>query len=140
MVYDSYICSYVCRDYQPCLFSLLRSLNCGEKNLDEKINDLKRKLEKLNALKEDTEMHPRKKLRTEVELWFKNVDRMNIEIQDLKEKFGGRNIVSRGAKFFKKIEEVEELLQKVKFNNRMVVDCPGWIGQQLYSVKQQIFV
>ncbi|XVE50280.1 hypothetical protein DITRI_Ditri01bG0149700 [Diplodiscus trichospermus] len=108
-------------------------------NLVGKMNDLKQKLEELNALKEDTmsrtsmELHPRKKLKKEVELWFRNVERLNSEIQELDQKFEESNVVSRGflkGIVFKKIEEVEEL-KKGKFHDSLVVDDPGWIGQVL---------
>ena len=109
-------------------------------NLDEKMNDLKRKLEGLNALKEDTEstlsteLHPRKKLKKEVELWLRNVERINSEILELQQKFGESNFVSAGflkGNLFKKIEEVEELFQQGKGHVSLVVDNPGWIGQAL---------
>ena len=108
-------------------------------NLDEKMTDLKRKLEGLNALKEDTksrstELHPRKKLKKEVELWFRNVARINGEILELQQKFGESNFVSGGflkGNVFKKIEEVEELFQQGKGHVSLVVDNLGWIGQGL---------
>ncbi|XVF78196.1 hypothetical protein PTKIN_Ptkin14bG0110700 [Pterospermum kingtungense] len=107
------------------------------------MKDLKRKLEELNALKEDTESrrstelpHPRKKLKKEVELWFTNVERINAEILDLEQKFGESNVLSRGwgsliANVLKKRQELEELLQQGKFQNGLVADNPGWIGQAL---------
>ncbi|XVE50289.1 hypothetical protein DITRI_Ditri01bG0149800 [Diplodiscus trichospermus] len=107
-------------------------------NLDEKMNDLKRKLEGLNALTEDMksrasiELHPRKKLRKEVELWFKSVERINGEIQDLQQNVEESNVVSRGflkGNVFKKIQEVKELFQQGKFVDCLVVDNPNWIGQ-----------
>ncbi|XVF78229.1 hypothetical protein PTKIN_Ptkin14bG0113500 [Pterospermum kingtungense] len=107
-------------------------------NLDKKMNDLKRKLEGLNALKENTEstteLHPRKKLKKEVELWLRDVERINGEIQDLERKIGESNVVSRGflkGDVLKKINEVEELFQQGKSQDRLVVDNPEWIGQAL---------
>ncbi|XVF78250.1 hypothetical protein PTKIN_Ptkin14bG0115600 [Pterospermum kingtungense] len=109
-------------------------------NLTEKMNDLKRKLEGLNALKEDmesgtsTELHPRKKLKKEVELWLRNVERINNEIQDLEQKIRESNVVSGGFRkgnVLKKIQEVEELFQQGKCQDSLVVDNPGWIGQTL---------
>ncbi|XVF78163.1 hypothetical protein PTKIN_Ptkin14bG0107400 [Pterospermum kingtungense] len=108
----------------------------------EKMKDLKRKLEELNALKEDTEwrrsteLHPRKKLKKKVEIWFTNVERINGEILDLEQKVGESNAVSRGwgsltENVLKKKQEVEELLQQGKFQDGLVVDNLGWIGQAL---------
>ncbi|XP_022734562.1 probable disease resistance protein At1g61300 isoform X2 [Durio zibethinus] len=109
-------------------------------NLDEKMKDLKRKQAELNALKGDTksrttaELHPRKKLKKEVELWLENVERINGEIQDLEQKIGENSFASRGflkGNVLKKIQEVDELYQRGKFPNSLVVDNPGWIGQAL---------
>lgn len=84
----------------------------------EEMNDIKRKLKKLNPVKDDMEsrrsmeLHPRKKLKKEVELWFKNVERINKEIKDLEQKIGERNAASREflkGDVLKQIQEVEEL-------------------------------
>ncbi|XVF78242.1 hypothetical protein PTKIN_Ptkin14bG0114800 [Pterospermum kingtungense] len=108
--------------------------------LDERVHDLKRKLEALNALKEDaesrmrTELHPRKKLKKEIELWLRNVERINGQIQHLGRKIGDSNVVSQGflkGNVLKKIHEVEELFQQGKSNETLVVDNPEWIGQAL---------
>ncbi|XVF78218.1 hypothetical protein PTKIN_Ptkin14bG0112600 [Pterospermum kingtungense] len=109
-------------------------------NLVERMNDLKRKLEGLNALKEDTEskisleLHPRKKVKKEVELWFRNVDGISDNVQELQQKIEERTAVSGGflkGTVFKKIQEVEELFQQGKFRDNLVVDNDGWIGQAL---------
>ncbi|XVF78206.1 hypothetical protein PTKIN_Ptkin14bG0111600 [Pterospermum kingtungense] len=105
------------------------------KTIDEEMNELKRKQEDLNALKEDTEsrrsLHPRKKLKKEVELWFRNVERINDQIQELEQKIGERYVVSRGflkGDVLKKKQEVEELLEQGKFpDGLVVVDNPGWL-------------
>ncbi|XVF78076.1 hypothetical protein PTKIN_Ptkin14bG0099400 [Pterospermum kingtungense] len=109
-------------------------------NLADKMNNLKRKLERLNALKEDTEsrtraeLHPRKKLKKEVELWLTNVKRINGEIQDLEQKLGESSVVSRGflkGNVFKKTQEVEALFEWGKLQDSLVVDDNRWIGQAL---------
>ncbi|XVF78200.1 hypothetical protein PTKIN_Ptkin14bG0111100 [Pterospermum kingtungense] len=106
-------------------------------NLDEKMNDLNRKLERLNALKEDTEsttsteLHPIKKIKKEVELWIRNVERINCEIQELEQKFGESSGFSRGflkGNVLKKIQEVEELIQWGLLRNGLVAHKPRWIG------------
>ncbi|XVF78185.1 hypothetical protein PTKIN_Ptkin14bG0109500 [Pterospermum kingtungense] len=108
----------------------------------EEMKNLKRKLEELNALKEDmesrrnTELHPTKKLKKEAELWVRNVERINGEILELEQKVGESNVVSRGwgsltANVLNKKQEVEELLQQGKFQDGLVVDNLGWIGQAL---------
>lgn len=145
MVYDIHILSFVCRDLIKAMDFLLNKIDESwdtPTNLDEKMNDLKRKLEELNALKEDTisrmstELHPKKKLKKEAELWFRNVERINNEIQDLQRKFEGSNVVSGGflkGSVFKKIKEVEEFFQQGKCEDSWAVDNPGWIGQALTS-------
>ncbi|XP_022717725.1 probable disease resistance protein At5g43740 [Durio zibethinus] len=90
------------------------------------MNDLNRKLQRLKVLKEDTKsrmsaklQHPRKKLKEKVQLWLKDVDRINEEIQDLQQNY------------FKKIGEVDELLQQGKCQDSLVVEDLGWIEQAL---------
>ncbi|XP_022764175.1 probable disease resistance protein At1g61300 [Durio zibethinus] len=125
-------------------FSLSKMDELGDipTNFVEEMNDFKRKLEGLNALKEniesrmgrDLELHPRKKPKKVVELWLRNVETINGEIQDLEQKFDEGSVVSRGfliANVFKKMQEAEELLQQGQFHNSLVVDDLGWIEQAL---------
>ncbi|XP_022717070.1 probable disease resistance protein At1g61300 [Durio zibethinus] len=109
-------------------------------SLDQNLTILKRKLEELNGLKEDNEsiksvqLQPRKKLKKEVEIWFRNVERINGEILNLENEVRGSNIVSRGflgETVSKKTQEVEELHQKGKNFDALVIDKPQWIGQVL---------
>ncbi|XVF18906.1 hypothetical protein REPUB_Repub11eG0063900 [Reevesia pubescens] len=108
---------------------------------DKNVLILKRKLEELNAVKEDNEsrktaeLQPRKKLKKEVEIWFQNVERINGEIlNDLETEVRRSNLLSRGflgANVPKRIQEVDELLQQGKNYDRLVIDEPQWIGQVL---------
>ncbi|KAK8573714.1 hypothetical protein V6N13_009802 [Hibiscus sabdariffa] len=110
-------------------------------SLDQRMKDLKRKLEQLNGLKEDvesimtTELPPRKKPKAEVHIWFKNVERINGEVQDLDGRIGESNALTRGfhaEDASRKIKEVEELInQRRQFHGGFVVDNPQWIGQVL---------
>ncbi|KAK9016769.1 hypothetical protein V6N11_079263 [Hibiscus sabdariffa] len=103
----------------------------------------KRKLEELNGLKEDiesimsTELQPRKKLKAEVQLWLKYVEKINGEVQDLDGKIGESNALTRGfhaEDVSRRVREVEELIyQRRKFHGGLVVDNPQWIGQVLSS-------
>ncbi|XP_017980472.1 PREDICTED: probable disease resistance protein At5g63020 [Theobroma cacao] len=112
----------------------------NHRSLDQKTIDLKRKLVDLNALKQDVEsrkkaeLHPRKKLKSQVDVWLGNVERINDEIQNLEQRVVESISISRG--FFmkdvlKKIQEVEELLQQGKFDQGLVVNDLTWIGQAL---------
>ncbi|KAK8503591.1 hypothetical protein V6N12_024763 [Hibiscus sabdariffa] len=110
-------------------------------SLDQRMKDLKRKLEQLNGLKEDaesimtTELQPRKKPKAEVQIWFKNVERIKGEVQDLDGRIGESNVLTRGfhaEDASRKIKEVEELInQRRQFHGGLVVDNPQWIGQVL---------
>ncbi|EOY12889.1 Nbs-lrr resistance protein [Theobroma cacao] len=112
----------------------------NHRSLDQKMIDLKRKLVDLNALKQDVEsrkraeLHPRKKLKSQVDVWFRNVERINDEIQNLDQRVAQSISISRGfcmEDVLKKIQEVEELLQQGKFDQGLVVDDLTWIGQAL---------
>ncbi|XVF78084.1 hypothetical protein PTKIN_Ptkin14bG0100200 [Pterospermum kingtungense] len=76
-------------------------------NLVEKMDGLKRKLQGLNARKEDTESSASTELRPSKKL--------KKEVEDV----------------LKKIQEVEEPFQQDLFHDSLVVDDPGWIGQVL---------
>ncbi|XP_021288285.1 disease resistance protein At4g27190-like [Herrania umbratica] len=112
----------------------------NHRSYDQNMNDLKRKLEYLNALKEDielrmkVELHPSKKLKKQVHLWLGTVERINGEIQKLEQKVVKSSIIPRGfhiENVLKKKAEVEELLQQGKFDQGLVVNELTWIGQAL---------
>ncbi|XVF70328.1 hypothetical protein PTKIN_Ptkin11bG0153100 [Pterospermum kingtungense] len=112
----------------------------NHRSLDQNICYLKRKLQDLKALKEDTEsrmraeLHPRKKIKKEVHLWLGDVERIEGEIQNLDQRVNESSALLRGSQtgnVLKKIEEVIELLQQGKFDQGLVVDDFTWIGQSL---------
>ncbi|XP_017980478.1 PREDICTED: probable disease resistance protein At4g27220 [Theobroma cacao] len=112
----------------------------NHRSFDQNLITLKRKLEGLNALKEDTESRmrpellPSKKLKKEVHLWLKNIERINGEIQNLEQRVEKTPIFLCGfhtENVLKKIHEVEELLQQGRFDQGLVVDEFTWIGQAL---------
>ncbi|TYG96238.1 hypothetical protein ES288_A11G333100v1 [Gossypium darwinii] len=112
----------------------------NHRSLDQHVNDLKRKLTELNGVKEDTdsrmnaELQPRKKLKTEFQIWLENVERINGEVQNLNERIGESSTLTRGFHaddVLKRTREVEELIQQGKFQEGLVVDNPQWIGQVL---------
>ncbi|KAK8633457.1 hypothetical protein V6N13_014303 [Hibiscus sabdariffa] len=84
-----------------------------------------------------TELQPRKKLKAEVQLWLKYVEKINGEVQDLDGKIGESNALTRGfhaEDVSRRVREVEELIyQRRKFHGGLVVDNPQWIGQVLSS-------
>ncbi|MBA0859429.1 hypothetical protein Goshw_006784, partial [Gossypium schwendimanii] len=91
-------------------------------------NDLKRKATELNGVKEDTdsrinvELQPRKKLKTEVQIWLENVERINGEVQKFNEQIGESITLTRGFHaddVLKRTREVEELIQQGKFQKDM---------------------
>ncbi|KAB2059444.1 hypothetical protein ES319_A11G303400v1 [Gossypium barbadense] len=104
------------------------------------MNELKRKVMGLNGVKEDTdsrmnaELQPRKKLKTEVQIWLENVERINGKVQKLNEQIGESITLTRGFHaddVLKRTREVEELIQQGKFQEGLVVDHPQWIEQVL---------
>ncbi|KAK8712329.1 hypothetical protein V6N13_147569 [Hibiscus sabdariffa] len=112
----------------------------NHRNLDQHMNDLKRKLKDLDGLKEDTEsqmsteLRPTKKLKTVVQVWLENVERINGEVRELVGRIGESRALTRGFHtddVLKRIREVEELIQQGKFHEGLVVDNPQWIGQVL---------
>ncbi|KAK8272425.1 hypothetical protein V6Z12_D11G331100, partial [Gossypium hirsutum] len=109
----------------------------NHRSLDQHLNDLKRKVTELNGVKEDTdsrinaELQPRKKLKTEVQIWLENVERINGEVQKFNEQIGESITLTRGFHaddVLKRTREVEELIQQGKFQEGLVVDHPQWIG------------
>ncbi|KAE8674454.1 hypothetical protein F3Y22_tig00111754pilonHSYRG00061 [Hibiscus syriacus] len=84
-----------------------------------------------------SELQPRKKLKAEVQIWLKNVERVNGEVQDLDGRIGESTALTRGRHtedVSKSITEVEELIiQHGKFHGGLVVDNPQWIGQVLLT-------
>ncbi|KAG8479422.1 hypothetical protein CXB51_029205 [Gossypium anomalum] len=110
------------------------------RNINQHMNNLKRKVMELNGMKEDTdsrmsaELLPRKKLKREVQIWLENVERINGEVQNLDRKIGKSSLFTRGShadNVLKRIREVEELTQQGKFQDGLVVDDPQRIGQVL---------
>ncbi|TYG96234.1 hypothetical protein ES288_A11G332700v1 [Gossypium darwinii] len=110
------------------------------KGIDQNVNNLKRKRDELNGQKEDvesrikSELRPRKKVKKEVDLWIENVKRINGEIPNLESKVRGSSFFPRGflvKNVRKKEEEVEELLEKGRFSDDLVVNDLSWIGQVL---------
>ncbi|KAG8479414.1 hypothetical protein CXB51_029116 [Gossypium anomalum] len=114
------------------------------RSLNQHMNDLKRKVMELNGVKEDidsrmkAELQPRKKLKTEVQLWLENVERINGEVQKLNERIGESSTLTRGFHaddVLKRTREVGELIQQGKFEEGLVVDNPQWIGQVLSTTR-----
>ncbi|KAG4122903.1 hypothetical protein ERO13_D11G296704v2 [Gossypium hirsutum] len=112
----------------------------NHRSLDQNKNELKRKLNDLNGLKEDiesrlsSELQPTKKLKKGVQIWLENVERINGEIQSLDGRIGESSALTRGfhAKdVLMRMKEVEEHIQQGKFCEGLVVDNPRRIGQVL---------
>ncbi|TYH46583.1 hypothetical protein ES332_D11G347300v1 [Gossypium tomentosum] len=112
----------------------------NHRNLDQNMNELKRKLNDLNGLKEDiesrlsSELQPTKKLKKGVQIWLENVERINGEIQSLDGRIGESSALTRGfhaEDVLMRMKEVEEHIQQGKFCEGLVVDNPRRIGQVL---------
>ncbi|KAG4177061.1 hypothetical protein ERO13_A11G282812v2 [Gossypium hirsutum] len=101
----------------------------NNRSLNQHMNDLKRKVMELNGVKEDidsrmkAELQPRKKLKTEVQIWLENVERINGEVQKLNEQIGESSTLTRGFHaddVLKRTREVGELIQQGKFEEDLV--------------------
>ncbi|KAK8272417.1 hypothetical protein V6Z12_D11G330400 [Gossypium hirsutum] len=110
------------------------------RGIDENVNNLRRKGDRLNGQKEGIEsrikskLRPRKKISKEVVLYFEDVKRMNGEIPILVSKVSTRSFFSRGflVNDVRKMgEELDELLEKGRFSDDLLVDDLSWIGQVL---------
>lgn len=103
------------------------------RSLEEKMILLHNKLEEVNSRKEDIESRMNvelclgKQLKKEVQLWLENVQKMNGEVETINQEVGEGKFLSRarlGKLVINKIQEVEELHQKSRFNDSLVVDGP----------------
>ncbi|KAH7834315.1 hypothetical protein Vadar_014852 [Vaccinium darrowii] len=104
--------------------------------LEESMQNLKRERDYLSAQENDindqirsAEHRPWKKLKTEVEVWLKDKQLMENDVQNLeREVVGERSIFSRarlGKRVIKKIQEVEKLQEKGRaFDGLLVDDFP----------------
>ncbi|XP_057957020.1 disease resistance protein RPS5-like isoform X2 [Malania oleifera] len=100
-------------------------------NLDEKMQNLKRKFELLEARKadkcievENLELRTGRKRKREVENWLTNVQRIKDEVRSMEQVPGGINLsrIHLGNQIEKMIKEVEELLEQGKFAEGLTVD------------------
>ncbi|XP_057948507.1 disease resistance protein RFL1-like isoform X2 [Malania oleifera] len=101
-------------------------------NLDEKMQNLKRKLELLEARKADKsiefkilEFQTGRKRKREFENWLTNVQRIKDEVRSIEQEVPGGINLSRihlGNQIEKMTKEVEELLEQGKFAEGLTVD------------------
>ncbi|GLU14835.1 hypothetical protein SLE2022_313800 [Rubroshorea leprosula] len=126
------------------------------RNLQQNMEEIRRRLGDLNSLKEDIESRKQtaessstKAVRREVERWLVNVQTINNEIQIVEQKFQNVSCLCRGSlgkHVQKKIEEVNKLLQVGSFPEDIVIDKPPGSGMTLptedakgrSNVKEQI--
>ncbi|XP_057948697.1 probable disease resistance protein At4g27220 [Malania oleifera] len=101
-------------------------------NLDEKMQNLKRKLELLEVREADKsievqnlEFQTGRKRKREVENWLRNVQSKKDEVRSLEQEVHGSIFLSRihlGNQIEKTTQEVEELLEQGKFAEGFTVD------------------
>ncbi|KAB2059450.1 hypothetical protein ES319_A11G304000v1 [Gossypium barbadense] len=110
------------------------------KGIDENVNILKRKRDQLIGQKEGiesrikSELRPRKKVRKEVVLHFEDVERVNGEVPTLVSEVSARSFFSCGflVNHVRKMgEKIDELLDKGRFPDDLIVDDLSQIGQVL---------
>ncbi|XVF77706.1 hypothetical protein PTKIN_Ptkin14bG0068500 [Pterospermum kingtungense] len=110
------------------------------RKLEENMNDLKRKVNDLNILKQDVELrkeaeiHCRKVVKREVEKWFQDVQSMNAEIENIEEKFRVVSCLSRarlGRLVCRKIKEVKAIYQQGSLPDGVAIEGPPAAGVTL---------
>ncbi|GLT29168.1 hypothetical protein SLA2020_040510 [Shorea laevis] len=111
------------------------------RNLQQNMEEMRRRLGDLNSLKEDIESRKQtaeasstKAVRREVERWLVNVQTINNEIQIVEQKFQNVSCLCRGSlgkPVQKKIEEVNKLLQVGSSPEDIVIDKPPSSGMTL---------
>ncbi|XP_017629289.1 disease resistance protein UNI-like [Gossypium arboreum] len=112
------------------------------RTLEEKMNDLRLRLDDLNVRKQDieseneSEIRGGKMVKKEVEKWLDNVEKMNAEIEKIEQKLVVVSCFSRarlGKLVRKKIEEVKEIHQQGCFSDGVAVDRPPAKGVTLLT-------
>ncbi|GKV02982.1 hypothetical protein SLEP1_g15352 [Rubroshorea leprosula] len=111
------------------------------RNLQQNMEEMRRRLGDLNSLKEDiksrkqtAEASSTKAVREEVKRWLVNVQTINNEIQNVERKFQSVSCLCRGSlgkRVQKKIEVVKELLQQGRFPDNIFIDKPPSSGMTL---------
>ncbi|XVF70467.1 hypothetical protein PTKIN_Ptkin11bG0163900 [Pterospermum kingtungense] len=126
------------------------------RKLEEIMNDLRRRVDDVNArmqdleLRKEAEIRCRKVVKKEVENWFEDARRVNTEMEKIEMKFRVVSYFSRarlGKHVCQEIEEVERIYQRVSFPEGVAVDGPPSIGVTLptpnlvgeMDVKEQIW-
>ncbi|XP_017980443.1 PREDICTED: probable disease resistance protein At4g27220 [Theobroma cacao] len=114
------------------------------RKLKENVNDLKRKVNDLNIRKQDLEFRKeadircRRVVKKEVEKWFEDLERINIELQMIEEKLRVVSYFSRArlGKFVcQKIEEAKEIYQRGNFPEGVTIDGPPATGVTFLTTK-----
>ncbi|KAI8532565.1 hypothetical protein RHMOL_Rhmol11G0223200 [Rhododendron molle] len=109
------------------------------RDLDENMQNLKRKVEYLSGQENDityeirsAECRPLKRPKNEVEVWLADVQRFKDNVQRLEQEVVGEsnvwNVIScvrLGKRIMEKVQEAEDLQEKRKsFNDLLVDECP----------------
>ncbi|XP_022717688.1 probable disease resistance protein At5g63020 [Durio zibethinus] len=114
------------------------------RQLEENVNDLRRKVDELNIRKQDLELRKeaeircRKVVKKEVEKQFEEVERINTEMERFEKKFHAVSYLLRGRlakSVCRKIEEVKEIHQQSSFPEGVAVDGPPSPGMTLPTPK-----
>ncbi|PPR97979.1 hypothetical protein GOBAR_AA22687 [Gossypium barbadense] len=101
----------------------------NNRSLNQHMNDLKRKVMELNGVKEDidsrmkAELQPRKKLKTEVQIWLENVERINGEVQKLNEQIGESSTLTRGFHADDVLKRTREVLSTTRLSGEGTKAC-----------------
>ncbi|KAL2473015.1 putative disease resistance protein [Forsythia ovata] len=124
---------------------------CNYYGLEEKMQNLKRKIELLNsqqadvvAMLREAELRPLKKRKSVVQYWLSNVEKKQEEFEFLEQEVNQSRFYSRvqlSKRVDKMIEEVTELVDRSTFPEGIVLDVNETIEEQFVTVewKHQTF-
>ncbi|GMJ10043.1 hypothetical protein HRI_004673500 [Hibiscus trionum] len=107
------------------------------RKLEERKNDLQGRLDQLNAIKRDVEQRIKaelrrgKRSREEVEQWLLDAQAINGQMQDIDERMQNVSCFSRarlGKRVAQMVEQVEELIDRGRFTEPLVIDNPSTSG------------
>ncbi|KAL7186355.1 hypothetical protein ACSBR2_028157 [Camellia fascicularis] len=112
-------------------------------HLDENVHILTKQMETLRSLEEDVnaqlvneELNPRKKRKSEVAVWLKNVQHKKSDVQSIEQSYREMNFLMRawwGSQVKKNILEIVLLCQHGRFSDSLVLESSRTRGETLLT-------
>ncbi|TYI96080.1 hypothetical protein E1A91_D01G045000v1 [Gossypium mustelinum] len=107
------------------------------RNLEERMNDLRARVEQLNATKRDVGLRIKEELRwgrllrEEVEKWILDVQTINDTMREINERMQNVSCFSRaslGKRVSQTVEQVDKIIERGKFTEALVINDPSTVG------------